>query len=147
MKRLGLLGSTCIALVILVGAAACSETPVQPRELGGSGLTASFTTSSTSLVCENAVYPVSLCSPYIYGTNPPQTGQRSLLCKALYEGSPIFYHPVSGIPAKETFTPNPTTGGATEVVQLQRPYSQPKYFIISQAQKQEICKDNQPPNY
>jgi hypothetical protein len=145
MRRLALLGAACTALVI--GAAACGDTPVQPRGVAGSALAPSFTTSSTSLACENAVVPSSLCSPYIYGTNPPQLGQRSLLCKALYEGTPVFYHPVSGVPAKETFTPNPTTGGATEEVQLDRPYSRPKYFIISQAQKYEICKNNQPPNY
>lgn len=145
MRRLALFGATSIALAI--GAAACGETPSQPNGATPAGSRATFATSSTSLVCENAVYPVSLCSPYIYGSNPPTLGQRSLLCKALYEGKPVFYHPVSGIPATETFTPDAGTGGATEIVQLQRPYSLPKKFIISKAQKEEICKDNQPPNY
>ena len=142
MRRLALLGATCIALA--TAAAACGDTPLQPRDLAGSRLAPSFATSSTSLVCENAIYPTSLCWPYdLQGVY----GRRALLCSALRTGSPIFYDPVVGSKATEVFTPitsGTAAGGANEVVTIPRPYPYPPRvltFYVSKAQLNEICKD------
>jgi hypothetical protein len=134
MRRLALLGATCIALAI--AAAACGDTPVQPRGVAGSELAASFATSSTSLVCENAVYPTSLCYPT----------KRPHLCAALRHGTPpvaAMTDSVGTRSATETFVKNTSTGGSRETVTIPREgypnYPTKLYFNISATQISQIC--------
>lgn len=138
MRRLALLGATFIALA--TAAAACSDTPLQPRELAGSRLAPSFATSSTSLVCENAVYPVSLCYPFDLDGKTPL---RPKLCAALNNGTGAypFKHPVVGRPATEAF--EVVGSDSKETVTIPRPYlpNQPQVltFYITRAQITQIC--------
>lgn len=135
LGRLTLLATALAAVTMVI--TACVEGPVQP----GTGVTAAEATASftesTAPVCENLVYPPSLCSPYDLDGYP---GQRAKLCSALRTGSPTFSHPVVGSPATEVFKntySGSTVTGSRETVTIPRPKPYPPrvlYFTITTAQ-------------
>jgi len=144
LGRLTLVGAVLIAAAIAIPA--CVDAPVQPGAPHKLSETGPSFSSSTTLVCENLVYPVSLCYPFQTPSGAP--GQRELLCTALRKGTgasplpPPFQHPVSGKPATETFkltyaSDGKTVTGSRETVTIPRPYPYPPqilYFTITRAQ-------------
>src|SRR3712207_6554133 len=99
LGRLTLIGAALVGTTTVI--AACVEGTSEPHpRLAASESVPSFGESTTP-VCENLVYPVSLCYPFTTPGGEP--GQRKLLCSALRTDSPTFAHPVVGSPATQVF--------------------------------------------